>query len=263
MGIGKLVLNTIGYKKRYFSFFQKLHELSAMGMGYTRLWVDQSQEDFFIGYANKLLNKHEINVFDVGANKGGFLNSSLKIINDKKVDYHAFEPNSELHNTIIERVNGQLNTELFLSNYAVSDENGSRSFFLKDMSVTSSLYSDNRSNKEVSVDTITLEKYAQEKGIIQIDLLKIDTEGHDLFVLKGADKLIQKRTISFILFEFSNMAMNPRVYFKDFWDYLSPNYSLYYILSDGLLPIKEYSPYYHEINYPNNFMAISKSVYTE
>ena len=131
------------------------------------------------------------------------------------------------------------------------------------MSVTSSLYSDAKSNKKITVDTITIEKYVEEKNIVQIDLLKIDTEGHDLFVLKGANKLIQERKIDFILFEFSHMAMIPRVYFKDFWDFLSLNYSIYYILSDGLFPIKKYSPHWHEINYPNNFMAISKSVNTE
>lgn len=42
------------------------------------------------------------------------------------------------------------------------------------------------SHKEVgTIDTITLSKYIEKKEIKEIDFLKIDTEGYDLFVLQG------------------------------------------------------------------------------
>ena len=39
--------------------------------------------------------------------------------------------------------------------------------------------------KEIDIDVIRLEKFLTKKKINKIDLIKIDTEGHELNVLKG------------------------------------------------------------------------------
>ena len=61
-------------------------------------------------------------------------------------------------------------------------------FYLSDVSVgISSLTSFHESHQEASftVETIRLDNYMKSKDVNHINFLKIDTEGHDFFVLKG------------------------------------------------------------------------------
>ena len=57
------------------------------------------------------------------------------------------------------------------------------------------------------VDVTTLDTYCGEQGIDRIDFLKIDTEGADLAVLKGAARLLGSQAIAFIQVE---AGMNPK-----------------------------------------------------
>ena len=73
-----------------------------------------------------------------------------------------------------------------------------------------------------------------------IDLLKIDTEGNEFNVLKGAKKLFEFNKIKAIHFEFNQMNIVSKSSFKDFWDLLNENFIFYRILPRGrLLPIVE------------------------
>ena len=88
----------------------------------------------------------------------------------------------------------------------------------------------------------------------KIGLLKIDTEGHEFEVLKGAENLLKAGKIEMIHLEFNEMNVFSRVFFKDIWDYL-PNYDLYRMLPDGLVHIKNYSPVFCEIFAYQNLVA--------
>ena len=54
--------------------------------------------------------------------------------------------------------------------------------------------------ESVAIDTI--DNFCQSHRISAIDILKIDTEGHDLSVLKGARNALCERKIGMIQFEF-------------------------------------------------------------
>ena len=56
--------------------------------------------------------------------------------------------------------------------------------------------------KKVIVKTNTLDKIIKKNKILKIDLVKIDTEGHELQVLKGMNKSLKK--ITHILVEIHN-----------------------------------------------------------
>ena len=91
-------------------------------------------------------------------------------------------------------------------------------------------------------------------------LLKIDTEGHELEVLKGFEPYIRQNKVDLIHFEFNEMNVASRVFFKDFWEFL-PNYDFYRMLQDGLIPIKNYNPVYCEIFAYQNIVAKLKVEY--
>jgi hypothetical protein len=69
-----------------------------------------------------------------------------------------------------------------------------------------------------------------------IDFLKIDTEGHELAVLKGAKNLIAQQKIQLIQFEFNEMNVVSRTYMRDFVELLS-NYQLHRVVPDGYFPL--------------------------
>lgn len=64
--------------------------------------------------------------------------------------------------------------------------------------------------KELPITLTDLDSYAEEHGIEHIDLLKIDVEGHEVEVLKGAQRLLAKGRVFMI---FAELIFTP--YFKD------------------------------------------------
>ncbi len=63
------------------------------------------------------------------------------------------------------------------------------------------------SNQTISVNTITLDKWSDENKISSIDFLKLDTQGTELEILKGAVNLLDNHKISVIKTEFSNFPV--------------------------------------------------------
>ena len=51
------------------------------------------------------------------------------------------------------------------------------------------------------VNVVSIDSFCKKKNIDKIDLLKIDTEGHEAEVLKGATRML-KKNIRYILIEF-------------------------------------------------------------
>jgi hypothetical protein len=107
---------------------------------------------------------------------------------------------------------------------------------------------------EHKVRVVSLDEFVSQYPIDKIVLLKIDTEGHEFEVLKGAKKLLKSGKIEMIQLEFNEMNVISRVFFKDIWD-LMPNYDFYRMLPDGLVRIESYSPIFCEIFAYQNIIA--------
>ena len=71
-----------------------------------------------------------------------------------------------------------------------------------------------------AVDCTTVDAFMDETGINHIDLLKIDTEGHDISVLKGTRRALTERKIGMIRFEVIPAAIATRVTMRDFREIL-------------------------------------------
>jgi hypothetical protein len=103
-----------------------------------------------------------------------------------------------------------------------------------------------------------LDDVIDQESISDLDLLKIDTEGNEYSVLKGAIDSIGKNKIKAIHFEFNEMNIFSGVTFKMFWDLLA-QYDFYRILPDGnLVNIKNYSPIHCEIYAYQNIVCLLK-----
>lgn len=68
----------------------------------------------------------------------------------------------------------------------------------------------------VTVDTVRLDDFADENDIAIITLLKLDIEGHEVFALRGAERLLAAGRIRALTFEFGSANINSRTFFRDF-----------------------------------------------
>jgi FkbM family methyltransferase len=105
----------------------------------------------------------------------------------------------------------------------------------------------------------TLDNFAKKEKIKKIDYLKIDVEGAEITVLRGAKNLLKNNSISFVQFEFNEMNAYSKTFFKDFMDIL-PNHLFYRIMPRGLYALGPYRPSTHEIFAFQNILAIPKDL---
>jgi FkbM family methyltransferase len=201
-------------------------------------------------------------VFDVGANVGDY----SRLIHKKSpgVKIFAFEPNppafaksKTLESDNVRVFNfgcGAKSAQMEIFDYD-NDEGSGHATLHKE--VISNLRSRPAVGKTVEIKT--LDEVSGELGIEKINLLKIDTEGHEYEVLVGAKKLIESNGIDIIHFEFNIMNVVSRVFMKDFYDLL-PNYQFYRILRDGLRAMGPYKPSTHENFMIQDIVAIRKGV---
>lgn len=124
-------------------------------------------------------------MIDVGAHHG----SALMPFLNKAWDVLAFEPDEKNRGQLLERLGKhKYKDRVSLDIRAVSDHSQKGlTFYRSEVSTgISGLSAFHESHHEAQrVDTVTLSEFLAGKQLAQVDFLKIDTEGHDLFVLKG------------------------------------------------------------------------------
>ncbi len=108
------------------------------------------------------------------------------------------------------------------------------------------------------VPVITIDGFLTQNSLNHVNLLKIDTEGHELAVLKGAVCALRDGHIDVIHFEFNEMNVASRVFFRDFVELLE-DYDLYRLVRDGLIPIREYVAIQCELFAYQNIIAVRKT----
>lgn len=143
-------------------------------------------------------------VFDVGANVGQFCLHCHEIFNHSSI--YSFEPILPTFNVLKQNTANVSQINCFHS--ALGSTKGKAEVFLQKNSTINSLNPQiniKRFEEQVSeVITIdTLDSFSEAHKIEQIDLLKIDTEGFDLEVLKGAKSLLENKKIRFVFIEVS------------------------------------------------------------
>ena len=108
---------------------------------------------------------------------------------------------------------------------------------------------------------IDIDTYCDERGIEQIDFVKMDIEGHELMALKGCAGLLERGHIRALSFEFGGCNIDSRTYFQDFWYLLrGVNFRLYRVLPDSsLLRIKSYTEQL-EVFTTTNYFAVHESI---
>lgn len=254
------VYRTLFARPAFLKLNRLLYRASLSGLGV--LNYENGRVSGEICFLSKLLKgRSGCVVFDVGANVGNYARMVLDICPQARI--YAFEPHPQTFAALKENlpianvvaVNaavGERSGEVLLFDYAEKDGSSHASIY---RDVIENIHSAKSTQHETTI--IELESFARSEGVERIDLLKIDVEGNEYNVLKGVLGYLQAGRIRAIHFEFNEMNVSSRTYFRDFWEILS-NYDIYRLLPHGMVKISEYEPVYCEVFAYQNIVAFLK-----
>ncbi|HJQ78599.1 MAG TPA: FkbM family methyltransferase [Lacipirellulaceae bacterium] len=141
-------------------------------------------------------------IFDVGANRGQFLDQLR--LRFPKARIHSFEPSPATFQALSAKVAGMTNVSTW--NLALG-ANAGKSMLLEnvssDMSSMLQLGSQGwgRIEKQTEIDIQSVDDFCQEHSISRVDILKSDTQGYDLEVFKGAERMMRENRIGLVYSE--------------------------------------------------------------
>ena len=144
---------------------------------------------------------------DAGANRGDVTQAFLRLRPSAHV--HLFEPSPRMFALLQKRFAGDTRTHLV--NAALGDASGSLDFHvyandhlsscLPLSSQAANPYRDAKALQILHVPVTTVNDYCESNGLRQVDLLKIDTQGFDLAVLRGSEGLFVTRSVAAVMVE--------------------------------------------------------------
>ena len=152
-------------------------------------------------------------IVDCGANIGEWTyqlcrESELKD-NNFEMDIYSFEPSAYTYRKLvstIKNIGDKENIRFSPVNKALSSRIGEANLAIANpgAGTNSLVYTENIQNQKMeSVHLTTLDYFMEQNNISHISLLKIDAEGHDPDVIKGAERLIANQNIGVIQFEYN------------------------------------------------------------
>src|SRR5690606_688553 len=150
-------------------------------------------------------------ILDVGANKGQFAFAASQIF--PEADIYSFEPVPDVYQTL--KRNTKKMTKIQTFNKALGAEIGKIKFYKNKYSHASSALPihDNQKKlipgtsdvEEIEVEVSTLNDFLAGIDVVSPSLLKLDVQGYEKEVIKGASNVFDK--IYYILFETSFIEM--------------------------------------------------------
>ena len=194
---------------------------------------------------HELVNKNDA-IIDIGANIGLYtLIAAKKLRNTGRI--YAFEPSivaiKDLRKNI--ETNKYLNIDIY--DFALSDSNGKEEFYRCEDDAYNSLIAKpmQEAIDTYIVDVITLDEFVKTKKIQKIDIIKIDAEGLDYRILKGAQLTLKKfkpiifcEINKFYLDEISRVVFNN--YLEELgYEVLTVNSYKYFLRIERFNPLKD------------------------
>jgi FkbM family methyltransferase len=193
----------------------------------------------FLNVCEKLIDERgRICIFDVGANSGMYSIVAKAEFFDS-VSIHAFEPAPDTYYWL-QQISSVNNLGINTYQFALSDQSGVAEFYISQKSdASNSLEKSFREHKDIlTVKTTTLDIFVNEFNL-QPDLIKVDAETFDYYVLKGGEQYIKEKR-PYIICEVLNTETNDfgrqiTALMNDVGDYI-----YYFINSSGVLERKEF-----------------------
>jgi len=180
--------------------------------------------------------KRNLMIFDIGAHKGQTSTHFCKLFPNSFI--HAFEPSPYLFTEIEKNLSKRKN--IICHNFALGEAD-EEAFLTKPDSDLCGQVVKAQENNSTGISVRRLDGFCLVENISAIDLLKIDVEGNEVSVLKGASGMFERNAIKAILLECDfNKDDKQHSYFFDLFDFLSDQNFCFH----GLFDVVRYSPSY-------------------
>ena len=201
-------------------------------------------------------------IFDIGANIGEYSAELLRKAGTQglaeQFRLYSFEPNQKCVAAIKERVAGLTNSACSLVvQKIVTDQPGQASFYITGATAgSSSLRIDEKTQqgKRIEAECVTFDGFCREHAIEEVLFAKVDTEGNDMRVLKGANGMLETGRLHYLQFEYNHRWILFRNFLKDVFDLVEPlGYKVAKVTSRGL----EVYPRWHfelEVFWEGNYL---------
>lgn len=249
-------LSKIIRHRYFFPLWKKINEFSMYGMnfGVASGYADYSGELYIMQRVKEISDEKNI-LFDIGANIGDWSKFLIKEYQNISYDLYMFEPS----HFAFEQLNKNIPTTSFHHFFQIGfgEQQGEQTLYADTPAQGSAsiLMKNTQYSEKIHIDTI--DSFCKKHAIEKINFLKMDVQGYEYNILQGAQSMLQKGKIDVIQFEFDEPNIENRIFFKDFWELLSPNYDLYHSLYNGLIKIETY--HYDLENFRcMNYLAIYK-----
>ena len=197
---------------------------------------------------------------DVGANVGDWLGMVQEEMHGRTFAALAFEPSGSAFRTLEGRFRGEPRIALF--NVALGSEPGSSAFFEEpDAGRGSTFVADfmHTAGSTRTVTLTTLDTALREAGWDHVDLVKIDAEGYDLQVMRGAREAIVSGSIGVVQFEYNRGWQLAGDTLRAAYMLLERHgYRIFVLKREGLYALN-YLRYEEYFEY-TNFVAIADSI---
>jgi FkbM family methyltransferase len=251
---------TVFARRRFHRWNRLLFDLSLRGLGVLNYENGRaSGEDWLLRRIAEVFP--DPTVLDVGGNVGSY---SIAIMQAApKASVYAFEPHPVTFGRLqaaaerwgfvaINAGCGEQQGVLVLHDYA-DDPSGSAHATLY-REVIEEIHRGASAGREVAITTV--DRFLREQDIGAVNLLKIDTEGHEYQVLLGAQHALAAGNFDVIHFEFNEMNVFSRRFLRDFRELLQ-GFELHRLLPTDLLPLEARgAPLFQELFGYQNIIAV-------
>lgn len=246
-------------QRRFFAVNRWLFKFALHGMGFNnwRSLSDSGEAWVVKNVLPKLQLGDRPSFMDVGANAGEY--SELLLASFANASVHAFEPHPQTFVTLSQNVGGRVQCHPL----ALGAQKGAFHLYDRggdDGGIRASLAKEalervqSKPLTAYSVTVSTIDDFVKQHSISLIDFIKIDTEGFEMDVLKGARDTLSQGRIGAIQFEFNDVHFARSQFLADFQAVL-PGHRLYRILRDGLVPLDLLSVAEREVFTFQNILA--------
>ena len=190
------------------------------------IYVGSFEKETLLFFKNSI--KPNMTIFDIGANVGLFsLTASAVLKNSGQI--YAFEPAEEVYSDFQKNIalNNFQNIQLIQT--GVSEKSGEITFNICEDNAYNSINSKpmRKVIRKITIPTTTIDDFCKQEKIHQIDIIKVDTEGAEYFILKGGKNILSKDNAPILFLEYNTQILKEvelsdiRNLLKDF------GYSLY------------------------------------
>lgn len=167
--------------------------------------------------------KGSVTVFDVGGNVGDWSEFLIQAVPDghaSALRLIVFEPTPVTREGLTIRLAPYLEGSIAISPYALSDTSGPGRFaVMSETSGTNSLAYDEAVLTDaldmLDIDMMRLDDFCARYDVSHVNLVKTDTEGHDISVLRGASMMLQAGKIDVYQFEYNHLWAYAHAFLRD------------------------------------------------